>query len=221
MTVRERDRRESRSAAWAGATGAGPSVRDDTENGFPGAAQVALVTKASETAARFAAWLVDVYGPARVCRETGTLGTLDGDLLVVSRQDLATDHPSRGHGGLQRDSCQVVATVAAEVRAAVVDDRVATPVGREKLLATVETARRVAVYEETVAELLSLTARRRTLRASPASSRATERPTVRRLSERIEDLHARIDDTLADVERRYPGLVASEKRRRPAARGDR
>lgn len=97
--------------------------------------------------------------------------------------------------------------------AVVVDEYIAEPVGRDGLLQRVETAMRVAASRNTIAELLSLTVRRRRLRERSDGGRVDDGPDIASLSRRTDERHRRIDDTLSDVESRYAGLLGRRHRR--------
>lgn len=105
-------------------------------------------------------------------------------------------------------------TVTADEEACYVDDYLVTPIHRDDLCNAVETARRITVYNDTIEELLSLTARRRALRERLSSDRGDDCARFVRLSRRINELHSRIENTLADVEDRHSELLSGKRGKR-------
>jgi response regulator RpfG family c-di-GMP phosphodiesterase len=112
----------------------------------------------------------------------------------------------------------VLAPATVESCDALIDEYITEPISRERLLGRVETALRMATYDVTIAELVSLTVRRRRLQTRSDTGRVDHGSEISPLSERIDELHHRIDDELSDVESQYAALVG--RRHRPSTRQD-
>ncbi|WP_299332860.1 hypothetical protein [Haloplanus sp.] len=119
---------------------------------------------------------------------------------------------ARGPISRRRGSCRVLAPATLTPCDGFIDGYIAEPVGRDGLLGRVETAMRMATYDASIAELVSLTMRRRRLRNRAATGCADHGSDIARLSERIDTLHRRIDDELSDVESRYATRLGRERR---------
>jgi hypothetical protein len=171
---------------------------------------IRAVVVASEgwPAHRYASWLTAVAETQTLSIDHPFHARTGADVVLVSRETLVTHGEATCRAfGRERGSCRLIVATAAGTGVRCADDCVFEPVGRDDLLTAVETARRVAVYDRTVDELLSLTARRRALRERLPSDRPGDRREFVRLSERIDELHSRIDSSLTDVEVRYDELL--------------
>ncbi len=180
----------------------------------PVSARVVVIAAGDGQAARYASWLADTY-ETQVVRRGETMPNRPGtEAVVVDRRTLAiAGERASGNVGLGRAGCRVLAPAALGSCGGLVDEYIAEPVGRDGLLQRVETAMRVATYRNSIAELLSLTVRRRRLRERSNGGRVDDGPAIASLSRRIDELHRRIDDTLSDVESRYAGLLGRRHRR--------
>ncbi|MFB6172533.1 MAG: response regulator transcription factor [Haloarculaceae archaeon] len=84
------------------------------------------------------------------------------------------------------------------------------PVDRESLLETVETLQRRVDYDTKLQEFFSLASRAALLRLEYDQSELTTHEEYQRLDERIEELRADLDDTLADLPPRESYAIAAE-----------
>ncbi|WP_299269749.1 hypothetical protein [Halorientalis sp.] len=175
-------------------------------------ARVVVVAGDSRSAQHYASWLVDRHETRMVRHGRAVPESLDASVLVVDRRVPMPDQArSGGRAERLRDGWRVLSTVSPGSSGWLVDEYVASPVARGELLERVGTARRVAAYEATIATLSTLTERRRELRDRSGADRSGGDAAVRRLSERIDRLHRRIDYTLSDIESRYPELLGRQR----------
>lgn len=189
------------------------TARDDDTPGRSVFARVVVIAGEDSSVTRYASWLADTY-ETQIIRRGETISTRPGTDVVVIDQRALTIARERvsGPAGLRRSDCRVLAPTTLKSCDGLIDEYITEPVGRDGLLGRVETAMRMAMYDGTIAELLSLTMRRRRLRTCSDSDRADHGSDIASLSERIDDLHRRIDEELSDVESQYVALLGPKNR---------
>lgn len=192
-----------------GSTAVRPTPKtDDDAAGYPISALVVVTANDDRLLARYASWLADRY-EIQVIGRGETLSTRpETEIVVVDSQTLAiAEEPDRGMVDPSRRGCWVLAPATVELCDALIDEYVIESVSREGLLGRVETALRMATYDVIIAELVSLTVRRRRLQTCSDTGRVDHGSEISSLSGRIDELHHRIDDELSDVESQYAALV--------------
>jgi hypothetical protein len=169
---------------------------------------VVIIAGEDSPTRRYVSWLADTYETRLVHhRETAT-NYPEADVVVIDRRTLtAARGTPRENISWKSDNYRVLSIATEKVCDRVVDEHVTGPVGRDELLERVGTARSVVAYDNTISELLSLTTRRLRLRNRTDTDHVSRRMEDARLSERIDELHRRIEETLPEVESRYPELL--------------
>jgi hypothetical protein len=191
----------------------------DDAAGYPISTLVVVTASDDRSITRYASWLADRYEIQVIGREETISTRPETEIVVVDSQTLAIAE-ERDHGTVnpRRRGCWVLATATVESCDALIDEYIIEPASREGLLGRVETALRMATYDGTIAELVSLTIQRRRLQTYSDTGRVDYGSDISSLSTRIDELHHRIDDELSDVESQYAALVG--RRHRPSTRQD-
>ena len=193
-----------------------PTARADDAPDPPRSALVVVIASEDSPTTRYASWLADTYETRLVRRGERMSTRLEADVVVVDQRTLTTARTRetvRGMIGPGRRDCRVLAPATVESCDGLADEYIPERIGRDGLLSRVETAMRMLTYDATVAELLSLTMRRRKLRTCSTTDRVDNDPDLTSLSERIDELHRRIDDGLGNVESQYAALLGRGHRR--------
>ncbi len=193
----------ARPAGRAGDGALGPSVF----------ARVVVVASEHSPLTRYAFWLADAYD-TQIFRHGETMSIRsETDVVVVDQQTLnSTERTPRQIVDLERGDCRVLAPASVDSSDGHVNEYIVKPVSRDRLLSTVETAVRVATYDSTIAELLSLTMQRRRLPDGSDTGQGDRCADIAALTERIDELHRRIDDMSSDVESQYATLLGRRRR---------
>jgi hypothetical protein len=191
-----------------------PAGRADEEALGPSVfARVVVVASEDSAITRYGYWLAETY-ETQIFRHGETMSIRsETDVVVVDQQTLnRTKRAPRKIVDLERGDCRVLAPASVDSSDGHVNEYIIKPVSRDRLLSTVETAVRVATYDGTIAELLSLTMQRRRLRDGSDTGQGDRCTDIVSLSERIEELHRRIDNTSSDVESQYATLIGRRRR---------
>lgn len=186
---------------------------DDDLSGRPASALVAVIVGEDSPVTRYASWLADAY-ETQIARCGETISPRpETEALVVDRRTLTiAGGRARGPIGRRRSDCRVLAPATLQQYDSLVDEYISEPVSRDGLLGRVETALRMATYDATIAELLSLTIRRRRLRTRSDTDCVDHGSDIAALSERIDELHRHIDNELSNVESQYAVLLGRRHR---------
>ncbi len=122
---------------------------------------------------------------------------LDRRMPGLSGDEVAHRLDANGH------DAQVVMITAVspspEIADLPIDDYLLKPVDEEQLRAAVETADLVRAYDESVAELLALTARRHVLEAQAPADELEASEAFDRLTARVASLQDSVDDTIEQL----------------------
>lgn len=195
-----------------------PAARaDDDALGRPISAHVVVIVAEDGPGTRYASWLAGTY-ETQLIRPAETVSTRpETDVVVVDQRTLTVaGENARGTVDPRRRDRRVLAPATVESCDGLVDEYIADPVSRDGLLSAVEAAMQIVTYDATIAELLSLTMRRRKLRNCSETDHLDHDSDITALSERIDELHRRIEDTLLDAESQYAALLG--RRHRPSTR---
>jgi hypothetical protein len=192
-----------------------PTTGDDAL-GRSASAPVVVIADETGSITRYVSWLADTYETQTVRRREAIPFRPGTEVVVVDHRTLTmAGERARGPIGRRRGSCRVLAPVVLTPCDGLIDGYIAEPVGRDGPLGRVETAMRMATYDASIAEPVSLTMWRRRLRNRAATGCADHGSDIARLSERIDTLHRRTDDELSGVESRYATLLGRERRPSP------
>lgn len=171
-------------------------------------ARVVVIASEDSPITRYAFWLAETYETQMFRRGEPISIRSETDVVVVDQQTLnRVEGPLDGVFDLKRGDCRVLAPASVASCDGRINEYIVTQVSRNRLLSKVETAVRVATYDGTIAELLSLTMQRRRLRNDTHTNHADQCADIASLSERIDELHRRIDDMSSDVESQYAKLL--------------
>lgn len=190
-----------------------PTAKDDDTPRRPVSAWVVVIASEDSSVARYTSWLADTYETQTVRRGETMSTPPETEVVVVDQRKLTmAGESARGTVGPRHSDCRVLAPATLQSCDSLVDEYIPEPVDRDGLLSRIRTAMRIATYDGTIAELLLVTMRRRKLRNCSRAGHDNHASDIASLSERIDELHRRIDDELSDVESHYAALLGSTNR---------
>ena len=194
-------------------------VEPSSPTGFDGVAsptgcEVLLVGEKRCTARLFESWIDEQFATQAVStteRARKLVAATPVDVVVVDDQWL-NDSGSELLQQLRRtdEPCRTILLASASTRVHA-DHHVQLPADGETVCNAIDTARQTGEYERTIERLVSLVDQRRAFERSEGCTEAE----CWQVQQRIESLHAYLDDRLRDVEHRYVELIGRPQRQPP------